>query len=432
MRVLVVAHGFLPEIGGVQGYVYHLSAALQRQGVEVEICFAENSDVRSVERLAREGFSCSVFRKPIPDMLNLFREEDQWVDEHFAALLERITPDVVHVHHLLRLSTNIPRIAKARGGVPVVFSIHDHWLPCARIILAWPSGALCGGPALSKCAVCCHDAFTRFPLWRPARRTAWQIAKHVVKGTLALAVEGPVAVRRFALRNAAMRAMIPHVDRWLLPNQEVAARLGRWGLPASRMVIVPHAVAAGLRRRDARPRRGSPRFGFIGTFGRHKGAAVLLEAFRGTVGAELVLYGPESAALLREFADVVGQGNVTFAGALAESAKAAALAHLDALIAPSVCYETGPLVVAEALVAGVPVICSDAVAMKRWIKEGENGFLVRAGSVSALRDTILRCIQDPALLGSLTPGGDVFEDYDQQAHEIFRPLYANLVGGRSR
>src|SRR5690606_6888586 len=62
------------------------------------------------------------------------RWEKTWspgVSATFAALLERERPGVVHVHHWLRLSSDLARTAQ-RTGVPVVgVSLHDYFAPCA-------------------------------------------------------------------------------------------------------------------------------------------------------------------------------------------------------------------------------------------------------------------------------------------------------------
>ena len=50
-----------------------------------------------------------------------------------------------------------------------------------------------------------------------------------------------------------------------------------------------------------------------------------------------------------------------------------------ALVFPSTWYETGGLVVLEALARGIPAIVARATAAAEFIVDGENGYLVDAG-----------------------------------------------------
>ena len=56
----------------------------------------------------------------------------------------------------------------------------------------------------------------------------------------------------------------------------------------------------------------------------------------------------------------------------------------DALVVPSVCLETGPLVVLEAFAAGVPVIGSRLGGIAEMVRDGVDGFLFQPGNPSDL------------------------------------------------
>ena len=60
----------------------------------------------------------------------------------------------------------------------------------------------------------------------------------------------------------------------------------------------------------------------------------------------------------------------------------------DALVVPSVCLETGPLVVLEAFAAGVPVIGSRLGGIAEMVRDGVDGLLFEAGSPEDLADKI--------------------------------------------
>ncbi|MEO3798731.1 glycosyltransferase [Nonomuraea sp. B1E8] len=145
----------------------------------------------------------------------------------------------------------------------------------------------------------------------------------------------------------------------------VADRLAGWGVPRSRIVVIPNGVDGGafgfdaaLRRRTRR-RLGVPAHAFvIGGVGRlepGKRFDALIEALPALESAVLLLVGSGSCEpRLRELAGAVGAGHrVIFAG---ESTDVRAmLSAMDVLAAPSA-EETFGLAVVEALAAGLPVL----------------------------------------------------------------------------
>jgi glycosyltransferase involved in cell wall biosynthesis len=76
---------------------------------------------------------------------------------------------------------------------------------------------------------------------------------------------------------------------------------------------------------------------------------------------------------------------------------------MDVLVVPATWYENTPLVMLEAMQAGVPVIASDLGGMSELIDEGRNGFLFEAGDVGALAALLRRCLDDPSILACMRP-----------------------------
>ena len=74
-----------------------------------------------------------------------------------------------------------------------------------------------------------------------------------------------------------------------------------------------------------------------------------------------------------------------------------ALSVFDAIIIPSLWLETGPLTLFDAFNAGVPVIASNLGGLKDRIQHNHNGILFEAGSDSALRTELLRCLNTDIL-----------------------------------
>lgn len=58
--------------------------------------------------------------------------QSPYINEEFRKLLRKLTPDIVHFHHLNHLSVDLPNIAKEEFHARVVYTLHDYWLMCPR------------------------------------------------------------------------------------------------------------------------------------------------------------------------------------------------------------------------------------------------------------------------------------------------------------
>jgi glycosyltransferase involved in cell wall biosynthesis len=433
MRILATIHDFPPSArGGSELYTYHLARKLQRQGHEVELLFAEESDGWAVERREHEGLPCAVLRRPIPRYHNLFGKQEPRVDRVLAERLSAFRPDVLHVNHLLHLSTDIARLAHLHG-VPVVFTLHDYWLRCPRITLLDSAERICETATTGKCVRCCRDLYSRFVRYPLRTGVAGLVDRAKSRAKLALwgALETPPAYQRMRAREEAMRKLVPDVDTWIAPSRFLRQAMINWGLPAERIRLLPHGMSRVGFDPSRRARRdGRLRFGYVGTISRHKGVHVLLEAFRGLREADLVIYGRRAPRFYAPYGDVLAQGNVHVMGLLLDDAKPDAYAALDALIVPSIWFENAPLTIREAFLAGVPVICSDIGGMKEAVTDGVDGFHFRVGRADDLRRLIRRCIEDPAGLRGLRPRPEDVPGMPDHVRSHLVPRYAELIAAQ--
>lgn len=142
------------------------------------------------------------------------------------------------------------------------------------------------------------------------------------------------------------------------------------------------------------------RFLFVGRMATVKGLPVLFEALQPVVKAfpdfelRLVGDGPQRA----EFeAAVRARGlkrNIRFLGALNASEVRAELATADAFVLPS--YAEGvPVVLMEAMAAGVPVIATRIAGIPELIADGRSGLLVSPASAPALTTAIENLLAMP-------------------------------------
>jgi len=177
--------------------------------------------------------------------------------------------------------------------------------------------------------------------------------------------------------------------------------------PAPRPVLGGRAllVGRGLSPGIVPPAGGPLRVGYVGSLVWHKGVHVLIGALQRLAPgrAQLSVHGdpavdPGYAADLRAQSSGLSVG---FPGPFEPAHCAAVYENLDVLVVPSLWLENSPLVIHEALMAGVPVIGSEIGGIPALIRHEVNGLLVQPGSVDALAGALDRLAADRALLDRL-------------------------------
>ena len=149
---------------------------------------------------------------------------------------------------------------------------------------------------------------------------------------------------------------------------------------------------------------------FVGRIVELKGLGVLFEALRRLVPdrPELTLTvvgdGPDRATL-QERAESMGLGpQVDFVGSKSQAEVAELLSRADVFVLPSFA-EGVPVVIMEALGAGLPVVASFVGGIAELVEDGINGFLVRPGDPGQLADRIASLVDDPGLRTRLGTAG---------------------------
>src|SRR5262249_47284731 len=140
-------------------------------------------------------------------------------------------------------------------------------------------------------------------------------------------------------------------------------------VPPERIAVVPNGIACpDVSRERPPPPRPRYRVLFLSTLSRNKGALLLLEAAaaiaRERDDVEFVLAGPwfreADRVLAGELIARHGLAScVSFTGEVAATEKARLFAAADVFVFPGIQQEGQPLVVLEAMAAGLPVVFAD-------------------------------------------------------------------------
>jgi len=465
VKVLLVSHDFLPgHPAGTEIYTYQVGSALKERGHDVHV-FTTEKDI------GRKNLSVEVREYgglPVHELFNnlYYNDFDETWDYPAAAatfgiMLDDLKPDVVHFMHLLYLSVACVEEVKRRG-IPVLYTLHDYWLQCARFgQRRYIDGSICHEIDFERCGTCL--AGFKFSQTRAQRATGKAIAAlrgatGVDLGGLARGLQRGVAqrsnkkrsidtdeaqhdrTRAIELGKAAERRdvalrerILPAVDRFIAPSRFLRERFLEWGIPPQQIVHMRTGIDLtkfeGFKKKPAK----KVRVAFIGTLAPHKGVHILLDAW-GLVDpalraeSELRIFGPPAhnpayVAALRERAGEVG---ATLEGELARDAVADALSEIDLLIVPSIWYENSPLIILEALATRTPLAVSDLGGMAELVNPGFTGFHFKMGSAEDLARVLTDCLEDPQLLKQLFSEDVSVRDVRRDA-EVLEGTYREFI-----
>ncbi len=183
---------------------------------------------------------------------------------------------------------------------------------------------------------------------------------------------------------------IRHATRLVAVSPSLKRLMEQQGFPPAKVVYVPNGVPA----IDLPPRQRpmqSWTLGIAALFRPRKGIEVLIESLAAlrSRNVEVILRAvgtfetPEYEREVMALVDKLGVGDaITWTGFTQDIA--AELRQIDLFVLPSLFGEGLPMVVLEAMAAGLPVVASHVEGVPEAIRHREEGLLVEPGSVSQL------------------------------------------------
>jgi glycogen(starch) synthase len=361
-------------VGGMQNHVFELTGALDRLGVRQTVITTRPPGASRAERV---GESARVLRLGFrfPHFRQLYS-----LPASLAAPAVAATADVVHVHSGRDLAAApLGFAAAAAFGLPVVLTIHSSF-----------------AHTLSR-----------------------------ARGGIGSLIAAGRAIETAATRRA---------DAVVAITPALARHLTRTGVDASRIHVAPPAVDASLFQAthpDPFPHIPRPRLLFVGRLAPEKCPETLVHAASLASSEKLNLIllgdGPLRPRVERAIAEAGLDSRVHVEGFAPHRLVAAAMAHSDAVVLPSIAEELG-MAVLEALQAGLPVIASRTGGIPGVVRDGENGLLVPPGDAAALAAAIDRFLCEPGLASRLAAGakssrsGYRWEDVAERYLEVYEAV----------
>ncbi|MDB5569200.1 MAG: glycosyl transferase family 1 [Hyphomicrobiales bacterium] len=409
MRVIIVAdyavaQGGAPQvaIASAQGLadLGHEVVYVQGVGQEGDASLDAHPGIRRVTLGGEDVWSKSLLRAA---------RDGVWNAGHLAQLGDLLASlagpqTVVHVHQWTKFFSPSLFASVRRSGLPMAVSMHDYFLACPiGLMYRVDKDEPCGLTPLSlKCLAAPCDPRTH--------------AHKALRALRALAVNHALRGQRFSAVHVSQtgldtigRLLPPGADHFVLENPIDCVDMGpRVNAPGRKVV-------------------------YCGRLTQDKGADLVASAALAAGLPSLFIgEGPMRERIL----EIDPGAEIT--GWLDKSQARRRIAQ-DALVlvAPSRWPETGPLVAAEAMAAGVPVVVSERAGARSRVADGANGY-VAAPNADAIAQA-LRKVAEPGESQRL--GDEAYRRFwadpsSLRAHstklaDIYRATLANSEGSSS-
>lgn len=425
MKILKVIHGYPPYYNaGSEVYSRTLCHELSRQGHEVLVFTRQENGYKqeySVEW--KIDPMCSQIKLCL---INMAQSRDGYrhsaVDLAFGKLIDNYCPDIIHIGHLSHLSTSLICEADKRN-IPILFTLHDYWLMCPRgqflqVVNSKTANLypVCDSQENAKCARNCY--------WR-------YFSSQEDEGDKIYWTHWVDKRMRHVKEMAAL------VDQFIAPSRYLMDRFIRdFPLDPAKITYLDYGFHRARLKGRLRKKEENFVFGYIGTHKQSKGIFHLLQAFKDLGNqAKLKIWGsplePFTQSLksyIQTFPSAIQASIAWMGGYRNESIVNDVFNHVDAIVVPSIWAENSPLVIHEALEAGVPVITADYGGMKEYIQHEVNGLLFTHRDPASLTIQMKRLLKDPGEFGKRgylqAQDGHIpdIEDHTSQIVDIYHQL----------
>jgi glycosyltransferase involved in cell wall biosynthesis len=414
MRIALVVHQFFPEhFYGTEVLTLNFARCLQAMGHAVLVvtgCPWRGIGLGdpAVERYVFDGIEVRRLVRAGQVPAGRARISRQWSESEleapFARILDEFAPEIVHFFHLQNLSVSLLGVASRYA--PTFLTATDFWLVCPLTLMRLTDGSTCHGPAPDSANCIKHYAELSSGALGKLVRAMPVFA--VSAGLRLASVPGSELVTRIrearALqqRPAAISKAVATVTRIFVPTEFMSTVLTRAGVPDEKIIRMPYGIDLGPCEVRSPILHHAPtvRFGFIGSMSEHKGAHVLISAFRKLprdLSAVLSVYGasPDTSYTRRLRALAGDDPRIVFRPTFAPEEIGAVMNEIDCLVIPSLWPENAPLVALSARAAGRAIVASDVPGLSEAVPAAE---LFPEGDIYELARKLRTLVERPTLL----------------------------------
>ncbi len=278
----------------------------------------------------------------------------------FATLLDRFSPDIIHLQNFHRHITPSILFEAKQRGLPVVWTLHDYGMVC-------PNSHFLIDRTNQICEACHGGHFYQAAFKR---------------------------CKKDSLLASSMAAFEAYCNRWMHVSEKIEAFLAPSGFLKSKLLEngldenQVHHLPLFLPRKNFWDGEGDHGYLlFLGRLEAIKGINILIEATHRAKDVPVKIAGSVDESLASRLPDILPE-NARYVG-LKHGQELIDLTHNAlAIVLPSICYENQPFSILEAFASGKPVIGSNLGGITELVAHRERGLLVKPGDPVALADAL--------------------------------------------
>lgn len=447
MKIVQIVQDFPPyNMAGVEIYSYNLSKYLS-ENHEVFV-FHRYSDLSQKEYKIKYNkiedihvYGINNTFKNCYSFKNLY--QNKVIDEKFHQLIKSISPDVVHIQHLIFLSLGLIRKVY-NENIPLLYTLHDYWLICPQWHFLDQNWKICKRNNYYKCAECLKNKlqikktpkkiFNIFRSYIPSK-----IMPFLQKFYCSLAVFFQTTSEKteeLKIREEIVKKNLEKINLFLAPSRFIERKYIDFGIPREKIKYCDYGIDINLKQdyfNYENSRSKNFKFGFVGTILPAKGLHVLIKAFRKLNKKNVVLkifgrlYPYKGFENYPNYIKKLGnEYRIKFLGGFSNEKVGKIFSEIDVLIVPSIWYENSPFVIKEAFLFDTPVIASDIGGIPELVENNKNGLLFKPREIDELKSKMEEVIEKPHLYKRLKKNITTPKSIQQNAREL-EEIYKSIL-----
>lgn len=414
LKILFTMFGW-NESGGGTTHPKSVCIELVRRGYDVAVFYAAamhpiNSTPYFMEETTDNGVKLFGVYNRATIFLDADNPEREICDEKvvnlFKDVLNRFIPDVIHFNNFLGLSFEIATIAR-EAGIPSCFTPHNYHLLDPKLYIYNQNLEVWRNTNFFENS----ELVARFPYKTEDYHKRQDKAKSILVNDITSVL--CVSSRQKELLTEFVGDDMLAEEKFIVVNQ------------------IPKSVTLLSEKRQSKPvvlqSKRAMTFCFIGDGIPHKGAHIIAQALQYIPDKDINvnMWGNFNEEYERALKKVDIGDRIHFKGVYTSETLPHIAAENDILLVPSICEETGPLVVPEGLAMGLPVIGAKIGGIPDFIIDGYNGMLYSHNSPKALASVMRVIIENPFKLEYMqrhTKLNIGYSDYISQLELIYLAL----------
>lgn len=380
MNVLI-CHNVYQIYGGEDYVVAAEKALLEQYGHKVSLWTVTNDAITGLLGKVKAGLSASYNKQS---------------KQTLKQLLDKDRPDVVHVHNFFPLMSPSIFDACQEMGVPVVQTLHNFRLFCAKGTLNRDG---------NYCNQCLNGS-------------AYQSVKY---GCYRDSKLQTIPVARMIDKHRREKTFVEKVDRFIALTAFSKSKFVQYGIPSEKIVIKPNFLTS---ERNLTPlsMRDIPAI-YVGRLSEEKGIDTLIKISEKLPFPLKVLgTGPLQSVIEKE-------KNIDYLGVTDHEGVLETLKRTRVLILPSVCPESGlALSVKEAMMMAAGVVVSDIGSLGEVVQHEVTGLKAAVNDVDGFVESINRLVGDDSLWQSVSDTAVKFANENYTPEKNIEQLLAIYQG----